>query len=62
MPKVIIEMLQGRTLDQKRELVERLTDVLVETMNVSRETVHVMLHENPSENVAQGGRLFCDRK
>lgn len=61
MPKVIIEMLPGRTLDQKRKIVEGITDVLVNTAGVGRETVHIMIHENAPENVAQGGRMFCDR-
>jgi 4-oxalocrotonate tautomerase len=62
MPKVIVEMLPGRTLDQKREITKKLTAVLSETMRVEKETVHIIIHENSDENVAQGGVLFCDRK
>ena len=62
MPKITIDMFPGRTLDQKRELVERITDILSETINVRKESVHIIIHENPKENVALGGQLFYDRK
>lgn len=61
MPKIFVEMLPGRSVEQKREMVSRITDVMVETMNVGRDTVHIIIHENCRENVAQGGVLFCDR-
>lgn len=61
MPKVFVEILPGRTLEQKREMVKRITEVLVDTINVRTDSVHIIIHENPKENVAQGGVLFYDR-
>lgn len=62
MPKITIDMLPGRTLEQKRKLVERMTEVISETINVRKESIYIVIHENPKENVALGGQLIYDRK
>jgi len=62
MPKITIDMLPGRTVEQKRKLAERITEVMMETVNVRKEAVHIVIHENPKENVALGGQLLLDRK
>ncbi len=61
MPEVIIELAQGRTLDQKRDLVREITRAVVETCNVPVEAVTVIIHENPLTDKAKGGVLFADR-
>ena len=60
MPKIIIEMLEGRSLEQKRELVRRVTQDVSETARIAPEEIHIIIHENSRENVAQNGKLFCD--
>jgi 4-oxalocrotonate tautomerase len=60
MPHVQITMLTGRTLDQKRRIVKRLTDVLCEELTVKPEAVVVTLIEVPRENYARGGVLKSD--
>jgi 4-oxalocrotonate tautomerase len=61
MPEVTIELAQGRTLDQKRALVRGITQVVVETCNVTADAVTVIIHENPLTDKAKGGVLFLDR-
>ena len=61
MPEVIVELAEGRTLDQKRALVREMTRVVVETCNVQPEQVVVIIHENQLVNKAKGGVLFADR-
>ena len=61
MPELTIEMAEGRTLDQKRELVRRLTDIVVEVLKVDASAVTITIHENRREDKAKGGVLFCDR-
>lgn len=61
MPEVIIELAEGRTLDQKRALVQGVTNVVVETCNVQPEQVVVIIHETPRTNKAKGGVLFSER-
>ncbi len=61
MPEVIVELAQGRTVDQKRAIVKGITQVIVETCDVSPDAVTVILHENPLTDKGKGGVLFADR-
>lgn len=61
MPEIIVELVEGRSLDQKRALVKGITEVVVETCNVQPEQVVVIIHENPRTDKAKGGVLFSDR-
>ena len=61
MPEIILELAEGRTLDQKRTIVKELTDALVRAIDVDRESVVVIIHEIPRTDKAKGGVLFCDR-
>ncbi|QIQ21198.1 2-hydroxymuconate tautomerase [Zophobihabitans entericus] len=62
MPTVTINFLKGRTLDQKREMVKRVTDALVDTIHCTRDHVHIELNEISKEDVANGGVLVCDEE
>lgn len=57
MPGVRIEMFSGRTMEQKRELVRRVTDAVVTALEVEREGVRVKIVEEERHNVALGGVL-----
>jgi 4-oxalocrotonate tautomerase len=35
MPRVTIQLVEGRTMEQKRALVKKVTDAIVETLNAS---------------------------
>ncbi len=61
MPEVIIELAQGRTIEQKRALVRQVTQAVVDTCDVKPEQVTVIIHENPPTDKAKGGVLFSDR-
>ncbi len=61
MPEVIIEMAQGRTLDEKRSLVKDITDAVVRNCKVDPDAVTVIIHENPRTDKAKGGVLFSER-
>jgi 4-oxalocrotonate tautomerase len=61
MPEVILELAEGRTLEQKRTIVKEFTDTIVRVCGVDREAVVVIIHENPRTDKAKGGLLFCDR-
>jgi 4-oxalocrotonate tautomerase len=62
MPYVTIVLREGRSLDQKRELVKAVTDALVRTVNAKPEAVHIVVHDEPAHNLAGGGQLLADRK
>jgi 4-oxalocrotonate tautomerase len=61
MPMVQITMLEGRTIEQKRRLAERITDALVEEAGARREGVVVAFHEVSRENYASSGLLMADK-
>jgi 4-oxalocrotonate tautomerase len=61
MPVVQITMLQGRTVDQKRMIVKRITDVLVEEAGARREGIVVAFNEVSKESYASGGELMIDK-
>ena len=60
MPTVIVEAIEGRSIEQKRGLVEGITEVVVKNFNVEAERVMVIIHELKLENVAKTGKLFTD--
>jgi 4-oxalocrotonate tautomerase len=61
MPLVQITMLQGRTVEQKRKLAQRITDVMVEEAGARREGIVVTFVEVSKESYASGGELIADK-
>ena len=62
MPVVRIEMYDGRSIDQKRQLVKEITDVVARVTGNTPEGVHVIIDEVKRENWAIGGLLWPDRQ
>jgi len=60
MPIVNIHMLEGRSLEKKRELVEKISRVVMDTLGAKPEKVRVILSEMKHDNFAIGGILHCD--
>jgi 4-oxalocrotonate tautomerase len=54
-------MLKGRTIEQKRRLVERMTDAMAEEAKTPKEGVVVTIVEIEREDYARGGVLMADR-
>lgn len=59
MPVVIVEMWEGRTIEQKKQLVAGITSVIV-NMGVPPEAVHIIIKDNPKHNWATGGKLASE--
>jgi 4-oxalocrotonate tautomerase len=62
MPRIIVQAIEGRTVEQKRDLARRLTDAVIESWRVEPETVTVFIEEVPAENFARAGILATDRQ
>jgi len=62
MPSIQITMLKGRTIEQKRKLVERVTDAMAEEAKTPKEGVVVTILEVEREDYARGGVLMADKK
>ncbi len=61
MPIVNIKIAKGRSIEQKRELVKTITDVIVKILDVKEEWVSVLIDEFDRENWATGGQLHIDK-
>jgi len=55
-------MHEGRTVDQKRALIEGITKVVNETVNAPYENITVFIEDVPFTNLAKAGVLLCDKK
>ena len=62
MPHVAITLLKGRTLEQKRKVAARITDVLAEEAGARREDTTVAFVEVDRESFAHGGVLVSDKR
>ena len=60
MPTYHIEMMEGRTLEQKKKLVEEITRVTVEVLGSAPESVDILITDVKRENWATGGRLWSE--
>jgi 4-oxalocrotonate tautomerase len=56
MPIVIIEMREGRTVEQKKRLVEGIASAF-ENIGTPKEEVKIVINDNPAHNFAAGGKL-----
>ncbi|WP_240783270.1 MULTISPECIES: 4-oxalocrotonate tautomerase [Rahnella] len=55
-----LEMLPGRTAEQKRDFAREVTRVAVETLKCKPESVDVVITEIPKSHWAKGGELMGD--
>ena len=60
MPIVHIELLEGRTDEQKRAMVKEVTEAIAKTANAPRENIHVVVQEMKKEHYAVAGVLKSD--
>jgi len=62
MPTLRVEMLEGRSPEQKQKLVEALTQAVVDTLGSKPEAVDVLLFDVPRSHWSTGGVLWSDKK
>ena len=55
MPFAQIYLIEGRTEEQQRALIEKVTRAIVEAVDAPKENVRVWLHDMPKENWGIGG-------
>ena len=55
MPIVQISMIQGRTPEKKAELIKKVTEAIVETLQIPKDRVRIVLNEVPKDNLGYGG-------
>ena len=62
MPIIHVEMLKGRSVEQKRQLAEAITKAMVEIVGARSEGTMVVFHELKKENLARGGHLYLSHE
>ena len=62
MPIVVVNIKEGRTLEQKRDMVAKVTEALCETMEVPKTSVRIIINEMANDNFAIAGTLICDNQ
>ena len=61
MPEVYIHVIEGRTLDQKRQLIKEVTNSVARNFEVPPDAVLIEIVEARKDAKAKGGVLFSER-
>ncbi|GAB3777164.1 4-oxalocrotonate tautomerase [Ramlibacter monticola] len=62
MPTIRVELFEGRTPEQKKNLVKALTQACVETLGSKAESVDILLYDIQPTDWATGGELWSEKK
>lgn len=62
MPYINVQITKGATKDQKRTIVEEMTQTLVKTLGKKPEYIHIVLQEIEEENWGYNGMLTDEWK
>ncbi|WP_256373102.1 4-oxalocrotonate tautomerase [Ramlibacter montanisoli] len=62
MPTIRVDLFEGRTPEQKRNLVKALTQACVETLGSKPESVDILLFDVKPSDWATGGELWSEKK
>lgn len=60
MPRIIVQAIEGRTDEQKRQLVAEVTEAVVRSFSVEPKTVTIVLEDIPRTHFAKAGVLLAD--
>ena len=60
MPIVNIHILEGRTVEQKRKLVDSVTNAICESLSVPPEKVRIIISNMDNDNYSIAGKLIID--
>ena len=62
MPLVHVQMAEGRSPEQKRALLDAMTDAMVEHLGAPRDSVRVWITEFAATDFMAGGELLADKQ
>lgn len=61
MPIVQIDFIEGRTVDQKREMVKKVTEAICDSMKCPADAVVIVMREATKQHIAKAGVLMADK-
>nr|WP_245204119.1 2-hydroxymuconate tautomerase [Ammoniphilus resinae] len=59
-PFITVKVLEGKTEDQKRKLVEKVTEAVCESFDVDPSVVFIFIEDLEKNNYGKKGKLFSD--
>ena len=62
MPILQVELLKGKTVEQKREMVKKITVAVTESLSCPKEAVRIIIREMEFDNFSTAGILKADTK
>jgi 4-oxalocrotonate tautomerase len=62
MPVVIVMLWEGRSVEEKRNLTEAITEAMREHLGTDPNSLHIAIQDYPRENWSSGGVLAIDKK
>ena len=62
MPTLRVELMEGRTVEQKRELTTKLTQACVDVLKCQPGAVDILFYDIKKHDWATGGELWSDKK
>ena len=57
MPFVHVELVEGRTAEQKEGLIKDITEAVAKNADVPKERIHVIINDMPRGNYGRGGEI-----
>lgn len=62
MPLAQIHILEGRTSEQKKKMITAVTEALINSLDVPRENVRVVIYEVPKSHWSVGGMTMEEQE
>ena len=60
MPIALIKIIEGRSPEKKRRLIETVSRAMADSLELPIDAVRVLLHEYPAGHWGRGGHLVSD--
>jgi len=61
MPLIMIDWIEGRSLEQKREIAQQITEVVSRIGKVDPQHVRICFTDHSKDQYAIAGKLLCDQ-
>lgn len=62
MPIINVQILEGRTPEKVKEVIQRITNTVSETLEIPKENVRVIVTETPKTHWGVGGIQMSERR
>ncbi|TDF91040.1 2-hydroxymuconate tautomerase [Paenibacillus piri] len=60
MPFITIKVMEGKTVEQKREMVDKVTELVSNTWSTPKDRIFIFFEDLRKEDYGKQGMLFID--